>query len=118
MPKTASRPSWAAGRRRLLTLALGLAAWRGSGAAEPQADLVDYDLQAGPLAATLLAIGRLSGAMVSFKPRIVGPHEAPAVRGRFTLKQALALALQPSGLSARITPSGVVTIVEGPGRTP
>lgn len=116
MPKTASRPSWAAGRSRLL--ALGVAAWRGTGAAGPQADLIDYDLPAGSLTSTLLAIGRLSGAMVSFKPRIVGPHQAPAVRGRFTLKQALALALQPSGLSAQITPSGVVTIVEGPGSTP
>ena len=111
MPKTASLPSWPAGRSRLL--ALCLAAWRGAGATEPQSDLHDFDIAAGPLESTLLAIGRLCGAMVSFKPRIVDPHRAPAVQGRYTLKQALLVALAPSGLSFQITPSGVVTIVEG-----
>lgn len=114
MPKTASLPSWTASR----LLALCLAAWRGAGAAEPQAESLDFDIPAGPLGSTLLAIGRLSGALVSFKPGIVDPHQAPAVRGRLTLKQALELALDSTGLAFQMTPSGVVTVVESPRSAP
>ncbi|HET7866983.1 MAG TPA: STN domain-containing protein [Burkholderiaceae bacterium] len=109
MPKTASLPSRAASH----LLILGLAALRGAGAEEPPADLHDFDIPAGPLGSTLLAIGRNAGALVSFRPRIVDTHKAPAVRGRYTLKQALQMALEPSGLTFQITPSGVVTIVDG-----
>lgn len=109
MPKIASLPSWAAG----LQLILGVAALPGADAGEPPADQHDFDIPAGPLGSTLLAIGRNAGAMVSFRPRIVDPHKAPPVRGRYTLQQALLLALEPSGLTFQITPSGVVTIADG-----
>ena len=106
--------------RRARFLGLCLAAWRSVAAAGPQADkvdLVEFDLPAGPLGATLLGIGRSAGTLVSFKPGLVGQHQAPALQGRFTLQQALKLALESSGLSFQITPSGVVTVV-GQGSEP
>lgn len=104
--------------RRARFLGLCLAAWRSVAAAGPQADLVELDLPAGPLGATLLGIGRSSGALVSFKPGLVSQHQAPPLHGRFTLQQALELALESSGLSFQITPSGVVTVVGQAGGTP
>ncbi len=122
MHKTAYTPMrpW----RRPSLLALCLAAWRGAGAQEPAPGTMDLelDLPAGPLAAALLGIGRSAGVLVSFQPVLVGPHQAPALQGRYTLKQALALALLSSGLSFQITPSGVVTVVgradAGPAASP
>jgi Secretin and TonB N terminus short domain len=104
--------------RRPSLPALSLAAWRSAKAQEPSLGTMALDLPAGPLAAALLGIGRSAGVLVSFKPGLVGPHQAPALRGRYTLQQALALALQSSGLSFQITPSGVVTVVDRPGHAP
>jgi hypothetical protein len=115
MHKTAlipQRPGWLARSRQLL--ALCLAAARGAAAADPQADLLDFDIPAGPLGSTLLAIARRTGTLVSFKPGIVDPHQAPAVRGRLTLQQALERALAATGLAFQVTPSGVVTVVDRP----
>lgn len=99
-------------------LGLCLAAWQRVASAGPQPDMVvEFDLPAGPLGTTLLGIGRSAGTLVSFKPGLVGQRQAPALQGRFTLQQALKLALESSGLSFQITPSGVVTVV-GPGSEP
>lgn len=110
MHPTESAPLWLACRARLL--ALCLAAWRGA-AAEPLAGVgaMEFDIPAGPLGQTLLAIGRHTGTMVSFKPGVIGQHQAPAIQGRFTPQQALELALGATGLSYQMTPSGVVTVV-------
>lgn len=97
--------------RRARFLGLWIAAWRSGAAAGLQADMVEFDLPAGPLGATLLGIGRSASALVSFKPDLVSQHQAPPLHGRFTLQQALGLALEASGLSFQITPSGVVTVV-------
>ena len=108
--------------RRPSLLALCLAAWRGAAAQDTSLDTMELALPAGPLAAALLGIGRSAGVLVSFKPALVGPHQAPALQGRYTLPQALTLALAPSGLSFQITASGVVTVVgrtgAGPAATP
>ena len=113
MHKTASTLTRRACRSRIV--ALCLAAWRGGAVAEPLADRLDFDIPAGPLGSTLLAIARRAGTLVSFKPGIVDPHQAPAIRGRLTLQQALELALDATGLAFQMTPSGVVTVVERPG---
>jgi hypothetical protein len=111
MHPTESAPSWLARRTRLLVL--GVAAWRGGAAAEPPADagVMEFDIPAGPLGQTLLAIARRTGTLVSFKPGVISPHQAPAIQGRFKPKQALDLALGATGLSYQMTPSGVVTVV-------
>ena len=114
MPTTEPAPAWLGCRARLL--AFFLAAWRGA-AAEPLAGgahAMEFDIPAGPLGQTLLAIARRTGTLVSFKPGVIGPYQAPAIQGRFTPQQALALALLSSGLSFQITPSGVVTVVDRP----
>ena len=115
MRNTESAHPWQARGARILGLCL--AAWR-SAAAEPQADTLEFDIPAGPLGSTLLGIARRTDTLVSFKPAVVGQHEAPAIRGRFTLQQALRLALESSGLSFQMTPSGVVTVVGRPGGEP
>lgn len=112
MHKTTALPSRLARR----ALALCLAAWRGATAAtDLPGDALDFDIPAGPLGSTLLAIARRTGTLVSFKPGVVDPHQAPAVRGRLTLQQALELALDSTGLAFQMTPSGVVTVVDRPG---
>ena len=114
---TRSVPPWQARRARFL--GLWLAAWHRKAAAGPQADIVvEFDLPAGPLGATLLGIGHSAGTLVSFKPRLVEQYQAPALQGRFTLQQALKLALASSSLSFQITPSGVVTVVGRAGGKP
>ena len=72
----------------------------------------EFDLPAGPLAATLLEIARHANVIVSFRPEVVGPHQAPVIRGRFTLLQALAQATRPSGLVVDLTPGGAIAIAE------
>jgi len=80
-------------------------------AADALTGLVEFNIPAGPLGTSLLAIARCAGTLVSFKPQLVSTYQAPAIRGRFTLQEALKLALGTSGLSFQMTPSGVVTIV-------
>ncbi len=75
-----------------------------------QDEELEFDLQAGPLGNTLLAIARQAGMVISFKPALVEPHVAPAIRGRLTLKQALVLATQNAGLVVAVTPVGAVTV--------
>lgn len=72
----------------------------------------DFDIPAGPLADTLLRICQVADVMLSYAPELVQPHTAPAIRGRFTLKQAMSLALQPSALVAETLDAGILTIRE------
>jgi outer membrane receptor protein involved in Fe transport len=94
---------------------LALACWAGPAfaAAAPEPEF-EFDLPAGPLAATLLRIAERSGTIVSFQPALVEQRTAPAIQGRFTLLQALMLAAQPSGLAVDITPGGSATVLEPP----
>lgn len=98
---------------------LALACWTGPAfaatAAEPE---FEFDLPAGPLAATLLRIAERSGTIVSFTPALVEQRTAPAIQGRYTLLQALQLAAQPSGLAVDITPGGSATVLEPPAAAP
>ncbi|HET7867543.1 MAG TPA: STN domain-containing protein [Burkholderiaceae bacterium] len=76
----------------------------------PPAAVIEFDIPAGPLAVTLIEIGRVSGRLVSFPPELVARLVAPSVQGRLTLSQALIPAAQPSGLAVDVTPGGVVTV--------
>jgi iron complex outermembrane receptor protein len=92
---------------------LALACWAGPAfaATSPEPEF-EFDLPAGPLAATLLRIAERSGTIVSFQPELVEQRTAPAIQGRFTLLQALTLAAQPSGLAVDFTPGGSATVLE------
>ncbi len=79
--------------------------------AAAQDEPLEFDLQGGPLSSTLLAIARQAGMVISFKPTLVESYVAPAIRGRFTLMQALALATQKAGLTVEMTSAGALTVL-------
>jgi outer membrane receptor protein involved in Fe transport len=89
----------------IIACSLGSATSHALTVAEPFA----LDLPAGPLGPMLIEIATRAGVITSFNPSLVGPRHAPALRGEFTLQQALEQALQGTGLVAEIT-EGVVTI--------
>lgn len=67
-----------------------------------------FDLPAGPLDQTLLGISRQSGLPISFSQALVAGHSAPAIKGSLSHGQALALALQGTGLKDEEGAEGVV----------
>jgi outer membrane receptor protein involved in Fe transport len=103
-------------RQRLAACALGWALPLVSGWAGPEAlqEEGEFDIAAGPLGDVLLAIGRQLRGTMSFQPAAVAPYMAPSVRGRMTLRQALTLAVEPSGLTFAMTAGGTVTLTVPP----
>jgi len=93
-----------------LAAALALAALtpcaHAQSAAATQQQTLHVDLPAGSLAATLNAIARQAGQVVSLDPALVQGKQAPAVRGDLSATQALQQALAGSGLELRVTESG------------
>lgn len=101
-------------------LLLGVAAVAVVSAAPAQAQATaaeasQLDIPAQPLAATLTQIGRQTGSEIVFQPDEVNGRQAPAVRGQLTADQALAIALQGTGLEARRTGQGA-WVIEPQGR--
>jgi iron complex outermembrane receptor protein len=74
------------------------------------AELQGYSLPAGPLEASLIAIGQRSGCQVVFLPDDVKGRQAHAVSGQMTAEQAVGQALQGSGLSLRVSASGALSV--------
>ena len=73
---------------------------------------LEFDIAQGPLGLVLLEIARTGETLVSFRPSLVERRQAPAIRGAYTLLEALALATRPSGLTVEKTPTGTLTIAE------
>lgn len=69
-------------------------------AAQETAETVDYDLPPQTLSDRLRAIARLSGREIIFSAGAVEGRSAPALRGRYTLEQAMRAALADTGLGA------------------
>ncbi len=69
-----------------------------------------FDLAAGPLGQTLVAIGQQSGRTISADPALVAGRQAPAVRGSFTPEQAAQAALAGSGLALTRNANGVMSV--------
>ena len=61
-------------------------------AAQPPDQRLEFDVAAGPLGPVLLEIAQAGGRIVSFSPELVERRQAPAVRGAYTLLEALRLA--------------------------
>ena len=74
------------------------------------------DVRAGPLQDALAELAREDNAEVLYSADLVRGRRTPAVKGRLTREQALALLLQGSGLGYRITPDGVFVLFELPKR--
>ena len=70
----------------------------------------DFDLPAQPLADTLRAIGSRAGVNVAFDPAVVRGRQAPALRGSYSPRDALARALDGSGLTLRTTTGGAFLV--------
>ncbi|MBK0111581.1 MULTISPECIES: TonB-dependent siderophore receptor [unclassified Delftia] len=73
-----------------------------------------YDLPAGPLARTLLAIGQHSGRTLSLDPALASGKQAPAIQGSYTAEQALQAALAGSGLVLTRDAQGVLGVRPAP----
>lgn len=74
----------------------------------------DYDLPAGPLAATLNRISREAGIALTVDAATLENHNAAAVRGRMRAEQALERALAGSGLELVATGPGSYTLRTAP----
>jgi iron complex outermembrane receptor protein len=74
-------------------------------------DDCEIDLPPGQMEASVLEIARRCNVVVSFRPTLMEGHTAPAIRGRFTARQAFSLALQPGGLAVEVTAGGTITVV-------
>ena len=75
-----------------------------------QERVTQFDLEAGPLADTLLNISRLTGQPISFDQALVQGYRSPAIHGALSRDQALAAALRDSGLSYSRIAGGAVLI--------
>ncbi|TBV09646.1 TonB-dependent siderophore receptor [Stutzerimonas kirkiae] len=72
--------------------------------------LVQFDLPAGPLDASLTAIARQSGRGIVFSAPLTRGLSAPALQGRYSAEQAIDKLLGGSPLRLHITPSGTLSV--------
>jgi iron complex outermembrane receptor protein len=79
---------------------------------------VEFDMPAGDLSRTLIAISRQGGVMISFPPGIVAGRRAVAIRGRLPVREALARVLSGTGLRIVQGAGGSVTIAAEAGPSP
>jgi iron complex outermembrane recepter protein len=89
----------------------------GPASAAPE-DECELDLPPGQMEASLLEIARQCNVVVSFRPTLLDGRMAPAIRGRFTARQAFDLVIQSSGLQVESTAGGALTVVAGMASTP
>jgi len=80
-----------------------------------QGRTVSLDVGAQSLATALNRIGRQTGTEIIFAPATVRGMRAPALRGQFTVEQALDRLLSGSGLRYRRTGQGAYVIEATPG---
>ena len=74
----------------------------------------ELDVPSGSLEISLIEIARSCNVFTSFRPDLIQGRTAPAISGRYTVRQAFALALQSSNLVLDVTSSGSVTLRPGP----
>ena len=79
-------------------------------AATAQSARLDYDLPAASLAVTLNRIAIQNNRVLSLDPAVVRGLEAPALRGAYTLDEALRHVTAGSGLEAVALPGGALTL--------
>lgn len=70
-----------------------------------------YSQPRQPLQQALTQLASSTGLQILMEPRMLGGKTAPALNGRYSVAQALQQLLAGSGLSYRLTSSGVITIV-------
>ena len=71
--------------------------------AATDAAVIDYQIAAGPLGASLNRIAASAGRTLSVDPALLQGKQAKAVHGQYSVEQAAAQALQGSGLQLATT---------------
>ncbi len=79
----------------------------------------DIDIAAQSLDQAILALGKQSGENIAFPSDLASKLKAPAVKGNYSVQQALDILLKGTGLTTQKTPAGysVVKQVEGKAET-
>lgn len=95
-------------RLSLLTSSLLLSQW-----SLAQSAPVDFDVPATSLEKSLNAVARQSSAQILFASDITAGKTAPALRGRYTLQEALERLLGKSGLTAQERDEHTYLVVPG-----
>ncbi|AUM70781.1 TonB-dependent siderophore receptor [Pseudomonas fluorescens] len=83
-------------------------------AATAQEAAAQFNVPAGSLDQTLLAIGQQTGRTISFDPALAKNYRVPAVTGLLSTEQAIAQALRSTDLRLGITGNGTLTIERAP----
>jgi len=110
--------SHACGRAVWQLLTAVLTPWLPAGHAQAADDECELDILTGQMEASLLEIANRCNVVVSLRPDLMAGRTTPAVRGRFTVRQAFGLALQPSGLQVATTTGGALTVQPVPAGSP
>lgn len=97
--------------RTVLIVMMAVAPWAVH--AQPSQTKFAFDLPAQPLVSSLLDVGRQASANVTFDPQVVKGHQATALKGSYTVRQALDELLEGSGLVVRTTEGGSFVIERG-----
>lgn len=93
----------------LCLLFAGVPVW-----AQAPTQLRAYHMPRQPLEQALAELASVSKLQILMAPQMLRGKSAPALNGRYSAAQALQRLLVGSGLSYRLTDSGVVTIVAAP----
>ena len=74
------------------------------------ADVISYEIPAGPLGEALTQFGAQSGLLLSFDPVITSNKNSDGLKGRFTAPEGLQRLLVGTGLDYRFVDAGTVTL--------
>jgi hemoglobin/transferrin/lactoferrin receptor protein len=78
--------------------------------AQTQQQVIEFNVPAGSLFNVLTAVGRQAGLQIAYRPDGASQQRSPGVAGKYSRDEALARALQGSGLTYRFSANGSVTI--------
>jgi iron complex outermembrane receptor protein len=110
-PQEATMNHHAVWRCLVATLMQSFIASRAVAASDEACEL---DIPAGPLGISLFEIARSCNVITSFRPDLTEGLMAPAISGRYTVRQAFTLAIQSSNLVVDTTSGGSVTVRPAP----
>lgn len=109
--RTRLRPTTAAVRLALCGMGAAATSLAALGIeAQETAQVRTFDIPSGPLGPVLTRIAGEAGVLLSFDPALVAGKTAPAIRGNFTVEQAVRRALQGNGLDLAISDDGGMKI--------
>jgi outer membrane receptor protein involved in Fe transport len=106
-PKTLSLRAWVFWLALLSGMGIGPVAQAAPGNIRA---LYDFDIPVQSVRMALSAVARQTQFQLVFSSELVKPLQSHAVKGRMTIDQALAILLQDTSLSGRVTERGVIVV--------